>query len=126
MVAGSAFHAEINLNSRLAMTDGAAKQALKESDLLPKWVNIRNRVGRHSRRRNSLVHFDAAVHRDSYEWFLIPNYLDPRQDDTWLDQKIDVHRINTYRNGFFKLAQDMRGFAAPLPWQPAASQHKGQ
>jgi hypothetical protein len=76
MAATAAFHAVINFNSRLAMTDRAADWSIFGRNR-QRWQTISNRLGRQSKKRNNIVHFSlirsGPIPGGPFRYYLSPS-----------------------------------------------------
>lgn len=62
LTAKAAFHAAINFNTKLAMTDDGAELKLAlDNESLKKWRTLSSRASRKAKNRNEIVHFALAT-----------------------------------------------------------------
>jgi hypothetical protein len=113
-VASASFHAVINFNTRLAMTDAAAQIAMaNEQTDLETWTTLRERARKRVKRRNELVHFmtfHKALEGDM-RFRLVPSIFDVNSAGS---KEYGTAEITGFGRSFGQLSQRMFLFANDL------------
>jgi hypothetical protein len=111
----AAFHAVINFNSKVAMTDAAGQFLLPLRPLLLlEWNSLRNKLQRLAKRRNQIAHFQI-VYETLGDADIQTPILQPRPTpaiDT--SQRIDEKRLAQWKSSFLALAITMYDFVVKL------------
>jgi len=106
------YHSIANLNIKLGMIDGAAKEVLGPIPLYNKWAKLYKRIRAAASRRNDLVHFTLVRHQPARNkkalFFLRSSVFDvtDRSIREW-----STNDIKQFAQLFIKLTNDIADFA---------------
>jgi hypothetical protein len=116
-VVAAAYHAVINLKSKLEMITEAMQAALPDgSPLLPEWGRIRTKIDRRARNRNMLAHYMVLGHvpksaTGSATLRLAPSIFDVRRRN---GVEIDVKQLAVWNDSFGELSDKLDAFGKKL------------
>jgi hypothetical protein len=102
LVPNAAFFSIINFNAKLSMVDNAmAVRYYHYPDVLNRWSNIKNRLGKRAKKRNNLAHWQLlVVVKDNGDMVhtLTPQIFDPNPSSGAADRPsytvADVHSMD--------------------------------
>jgi hypothetical protein len=113
----AAYHATINFNLKLRMTNEVLELRLMGDPLLEEWKTLKSRLEKRAKSRNELVHWfhesrPINSHGETiHTWRLTPNFYDPRPTKRPLLSEKDIERI---RIQFLRLGGDLDEFRAKM------------
>jgi hypothetical protein len=118
----AAFHAVINLNSRLAMADAAASFVLTKQEDIAEWTTLKNKLGRLVKLRNEMAHmpvYTAPQLPSDKSVYLAPTILDfGAERPEFGNPKWVLRRVQDTGAMFERLAKRVAEFAARFPPPP--------
>jgi hypothetical protein len=119
LAARAAFHAIINFNSKLAVTNAAARWFLvNQPSYLARWTSLQNRTKRQAKRRNDIVHFALVKAEPApplpFEYYLTPSLFGTHHLIGTEPSRLRLNDILARSKSFRALANDLFAFATTI------------
>ena len=113
----AAYHAVVNMNTRLEMIEAAISCSTKHNQHLEAWTILQRKIRRHAGRRNRLAHWTVVQSATKPEETGCTMYLEPptynfaaKRDESGKPETITVAQIGQWASGFVGLMVDVEKF----------------